>query len=148
MLQRSIKKESWQWSYHIYLQLIWDTQYTFLKFVTPEVRISILNWWDMMSGSFGWQLQMEALDNLMLRGHTLVNQCCMCYCNEDIVDHLLLHCPVAHSLWMHMLQLFGIQWAMPGSMESLVFCWSYWLGKFNSNIWNLVPSCLMWIVWT
>ena len=40
-----------------------------------------------------------------------------------------------------------IQWVMPGSVESLVFCWSNWLGKFPSNIWNMVPGCLMWVVW-
>ena len=63
------------------------------------------------------------------------------------MDHLLLHCPVAHSLWVHMLQVFGIQWVMPGFVESLVFCWSYWLGKFNSDIRNIVLCYLMWIVW-
>ena len=36
---------------------------------------------------------------------------------------------------------------MPGSVDSLVYCWSNWLGKFNSDIWNMVPGCLMWIVW-
>ena len=36
---------------------------------------------------------------------------------------------------------------MPGSVESLVYCWSFWLGKFNSDIRNMVPTCLMWIVW-
>ena len=36
---------------------------------------------------------------------------------------------------------------MPGSVESLVFCWSNWLGKFSLDIWNMVPSCLMWVVW-
>ena len=63
------------------------------------------------------------------------------------MDHLLLHCHVPHSLWVQMLQVFGIQWIMLGSMESLVFCWSYWLGKFNSDIWNMVFGCLMWVVW-
>ena len=63
------------------------------------------------------------------------------------MDHLLLHCPVAHLLQIQMLQVFGIQWVMPGSVESLVSCWSYWLGKFTSNIWNIVPGCLMWVVW-
>ena len=29
-----------------------------------------------------------------------------------------------------------------------MYCWSFWLGKFNSDIWNMVPGCLMWIVWT
>lgn len=72
----------------------------------------------------------------------------MCHWNEETVDHLLLHCPVAHSLWVYMFQIFGTQWVMPGFVERLVYCWSFWLGKFNSYIWNMVPSCLMWIVWT
>ena len=92
--------------------------------------------------------QILTLDNLMLRGRILVNRCCMCHHNEETVDHLLLHCPVAHSLWVYMYQIFGIQWVIPGSVESLVNCWSYWLGKFNSDIWNMVPDCLMWIIWT
>ena len=33
------------------------------------------------------------------------------------MDHLLLHCHVAHSLWVRMLQVFGIQWVMPGSVD-------------------------------
>ena len=36
---------------------------------------------------------------------------------------------------------------MPDSVESLVFCWSYWLGKFALDIWNMVSDCLMWVVW-
>ena len=46
-----------------------------------------------------------------------------------------------------MLQAFGIHWVMPGSMAGLLSCWHQWLGKHNSDIWNLVPGCLMWIVW-
>ena len=42
--------------------------------------------------------QILTLDNLMLKGCILVNRCCMCHRNEETVDHLLLHCPVAHSL--------------------------------------------------
>ena len=30
-----------------------------------------------------------------LRGLPLANRFCMCYCNDETVDHLLLHCPVA-----------------------------------------------------
>ena len=78
--------------------------------------------------------QILTLDNLMLKRRILVNRCYMCHRNEETVDHLLLHCPVAHSLWLYMFQIFGIQWVMPGSMESLVYCWSFWLGKFNSDI--------------
>ena len=67
--------------------------------------------------------QILTLDNLMLRGHPLANRCCMCCCNEEFVDHLLIFCPVAHSLWMYMLQLFGIDWVIPGSVADLLFCW-------------------------
>ena len=91
--------------------------------------------------------RIPTLDDLMLRGLPLVNRCCMCYCNEEFVDLLLLHCPVAHSLWVQMLQVFGIQWVMPGLVESLVFCCSNFLGKFSSDIWNMVPGYLMWVVW-
>ena len=84
---------------------------------------------------------------LMLRGRPLANRCCMCCCDGESVDHLLVHCPVTHTLWTFMLQAFGIHWVMPGSVASLLFCWHQWLGKHNSNIWNLIPGCLMWIVW-
>ena len=81
----------------------------------------------------------------MLRGRPLVNRFCMC-CDEESVDHLLLHCLVTHILWTFKLQAFGIHWVMPGSVTGLLSCWYQWLGKHNSNIWNLIPRCLMWIV--
>ena len=83
----------------------------------------------------------------MLRGRPLASWCCMCCCDGESVDHLLLHCPVTHSLWTFMIQAFGIHWIMPGSVASLLSCWHQWLGNLNSDIWNLVPGCLMWIVW-
>ena len=43
------------------------------------------------------------LDNLMLKGRPLANRCCMCCCEGESVDHLLLHCPVTHTLWTFML---------------------------------------------
>ena len=92
--------------------------------------------------------QILTLDNLILRGRPLANRCCMCCCNEESVDHLLLFYPIAHSLWTHMLRLFGIDWIMPSLVADLLFCWYHWLGKHSSDIWNLVPSCLMWTIWT
>ena len=87
--------------------------------------------------------QILTLDNLMLRGRPLANQCYLYCCNAESVDHLLLFCPIAHSLWMYMLRLFRIDWVMPGSIEDLLFCWFHWLEKHNSDIWDLVPDCLM-----
>ena len=69
----------------------------------------------------------------MLCGLPLVNLCCLCCCNEESMNHLLIFCLVAHSMWMYMLQLFGIDWVMPGSIVDLLFCWYHWLGKHISN---------------
>ena len=91
--------------------------------------------------------QILTLDNLMLHGHSLANRCCMCSCNKESMDHLLTFCPVAHSLWMYMFWLFGTTWVMPGSVADLLFCWYHWLGKHNSDIWNLVLGSLMWTIW-
>ena len=38
-------------------------------------------------------------DNLMRRGYTMVGWYCMCQCDGETVDHLLLHCPAIQSLW-------------------------------------------------
>ena len=32
-------------------------------------------------------------------------------------------------------------------MAGLLSCWHQWLRNHNSDIWNLVPGCLIWIVW-
>ena len=84
---------------------------------------------------------------VMLRGLPLANRCFMCCCDRESVDHSLAHCPVTHTLWTFMLQAFGIHWVMPRSVAGLLFCWHQWLGKHNSNIWNLILGCLTWIVW-
>ena len=67
----------------------------------------------------------------------------MCCCTTESMDHLLLHCPVAYSLWVQMLQVFGIQWVMPGSVESLVFVGVIGWGNFlrTYGIWFLAVWC-------
>ena len=72
---------------------------------------------------------------------------CIFCCNMESVDHLLLFCLITHSLWVSMLRLFGIDWVMPGSVVELLFSWYHWIGKYISDIWDLVPGCLMWTVW-
>ena len=34
----------------------------------------------------------------------------VCVVVKELVDHLLLHCPVTHTLWTFMLQAFDIHW--------------------------------------
>ena len=47
-----------------------------------------------------------SIDNL--GGLPLVNWCCLCRCDGETVDNLLLHCKFAHALWSEVFLLFGI----------------------------------------
>ena len=86
-------------------------------------------------------------DNLMRRGYMMAERCCMCCCDGETVDHLLLHCSLAQVLWSFVLMAFGIHWVTPRSVVDLLLGWRNWFGKHHSSIWNLVPSYLMWSVW-
>ena len=73
--------------------------------------------------------------------------CCMCRCNEETIAHLLLHCPMAGMLWSWIFRAYGISWVISGNVADMLFSWWNGLGRHSSDIWNLVPLCLMWIVW-
>ena len=73
--------------------------------------------------------------------------CIMCrHCGET-VDHLLLHCEMAYRLWSFVFITFGLSWVIPRSIPDLLFGWWNWLGKHLSQIWNLVPLCILWCIW-
>ena len=88
-----------------------------------------------------------AIDNIFLRALSLVNWCCLCRCDEVNVDHLVLHCKYAYAFWCEVFLMFGIQWMMPKTIAALLFGWRNWLGKHFSKIWNMVPTCLMRLIW-
>ena len=87
------------------------------------------------------------IDNLVKKNLPRVNWCCLCRGDEETADHLLLHCKFAHALWSEVFLMFGVQWVMPSTIVSLLFTWRNWLGNYTSNVWNMVPMCLMWLVW-
>uniref|UniRef100_A0A2N9ESY8 PARP catalytic domain-containing protein n=1 Tax=Fagus sylvatica TaxID=28930 RepID=A0A2N9ESY8_FAGSY len=86
-------------------------------------------------------------DNLMRRGYTMAGWCCMCCCDGETVDHLLLHCSAAQKLWNFVFLTFRVHWVLPRQVADLLFGWHNWFGKHHSHIWNLIPLCLMWTVW-
>ena len=48
------------------------------------------------------------IDNLVKRGKSLVNRCCLCCCDGESMDHLLLDCKFSHALWCEAFAEFGI----------------------------------------
>ena len=86
-------------------------------------------------------------DNLRRRGVVMVGWCCLCRGNDETVAHLLLHCPMAREVWSYIFRLFGVDWVMSGSVLDHVAGWRNWFGKHYSEVWNLVPACVMWSLW-
>ena len=45
----------------------------------------------------------------------------------------------ASLLWS---RYFGVSWVLPKRVFDLLAGWRNWLGKYSSNVWNLVPHVL------
>ena len=73
--------------------------------------------------------------------------CCLCRCSGESVVHHLLHFGEVSWLWSLALRLFSVALVLPKKVINLLAGWKNWLGKQRSNIWNLVPHCVMWIIW-
>jgi hypothetical protein len=63
------------------------------------------------------------LDNLKKRHVILVDRCCICKRNEELVDHLLLHYDVAYALWSALFTRFGMSWVLRGRVIDFFTCW-------------------------
>lgn len=100
---------------------------------------------------FTWLVHHNSLltqDNLERKGRTLVNRCCMCKKELEIINHLFLHCSVAHSIWDVFLSGFGVG-RPPGDdikdafkdRDRTDFTMA---GNF---IWNILPYVICWNIW-
>ena len=99
---------------------------------------------------FVWSASLEkilTLDNLRRRQVIMVNRCCPCKLDGESVDHLLLHCEVARSLWNTIMSHFGLSWVMPNSVLDLMACWWSTGNSRSAVAWKMVPLCLMWCIW-
>lgn len=82
------------------------------------------------------------MDNLRKKSIISVSFCCLCKREEEIVDHLLLHCSFAKVV-EYDFALFGVQWVMPRGVVTL--CFSRYP---NSGIWKaILHFFFMWCIW-
>ena len=100
---------------------------------------------------FAWEATWEkilTLDRLQMRGWQLPNCCFLCGCEEENVNHILLHCTVVRTLWEIAFALFGVQWVFPERVKEALFCWQgSFVGKKRKKIWKSIPLCIFWTVW-
>ena len=56
------------------------------------------------------------IDNLKKRHLIVINRCYLCKSDRETIDHLLLHCEIAHTLWYAIFSRFGLSWVMPSGV--------------------------------
>ena len=82
-----------------------------------------------------------------MRGWQLPNRCFFCGCEEENINHILLHCTVVRALWEIAFALFGVQWVSPEKVKEALFCWrGPFVGKKRKKIWKSIPLCIFWTV--
>ncbi|RVX12468.1 putative clathrin assembly protein [Vitis vinifera] len=65
---------------------------------------------------FAWEAgwgKILTLDRLQKRGWQFPNRCFLCVCEEESVNHILLHCMVVRALWDIVFALVGVHWVFP-----------------------------------
>ena len=114
-------------------QLIWSTW--------VPTKMSFFAW----EASWGKVL---TLDQIKKRGRALANRCFLCGNDEETIDHLLLHCPVARLLWDLLLAIFGVYWVFPKSVSETLISWcGTCVGKRRKKAWMAAPLTLFWTIW-
>ncbi|RVW36857.1 hypothetical protein CK203_113738 [Vitis vinifera] len=67
---------------------------------------------------FAWEAtwgKVLTLDRLQRRGWQFPNRCFLCGCEEETINHILIHCTMAKGLWDIILALCGVQWVKENS---------------------------------
>ncbi|RVW47057.1 putative ribonuclease H protein [Vitis vinifera] len=69
---------------------------------------------------FTWEAtwgKVLTLDRLQIRGVQLPNCCFLCGCEEENVNHILIHCIMARALWDIILGLVDVKWVFPETVK-------------------------------
>ena len=100
---------------------------------------------------FAWEAtwgKVLTLDRLQRRGWQFPNCCFLCGCEEETINHILIHCTVVRVLWDIILGLFGVQWAFPESVKEVLFSWKgSFVGKKRKKLWKSILLYIFWTIW-
>ena len=92
---------------------------------------------------FAWEAtwgKVLTLDRLQKRGWQLPNRCFLCGCEEETVNHILIHCIVVKVLWDMICALFGVQWVFPETVKEVLLSWrGPFVGEKRKKIWKSIP---------
>ena len=84
------------------------------------------------------------MDQLKRRGFSLANMCPLCWKDEEIIEHLLLQCPMVRGIWSFLLTSVGVAWVI----KDWFFSWnSIPIRKSQRKAWSAATFCLFWAIW-
>ena len=72
---------------------------------------------------FAWEAtwgKVLTLDRLQRRGLQLPNCCFLCGCEEESVNHILIHCTVVRVLWDIVFGLVDVKWVFPETVKEVL----------------------------
>ena len=102
-------------------------------------------------GFFAWEASWGKVltqDQLKRRGWILANRCFLCCDEEEMINHILVHCPKVRVLWDLVYSLFGVNWVLPLTVRDTLIGWSAsFVDKKRGKAWRAAPLCLFWTVW-
>ena len=130
---------------------------SFYKALTPESN-SHFPWRKIWSHKappkasfFVWTASLDKIlttDNLRKRRIIIADWCCMCKGEGESVNHLLLHCEVARTLWNEVFVRLAMVWVMPKTVEATLASWPSIRGRQPIRaMWKMIPICILWSLW-
>lgn len=109
-----------------FLDLIW-------KNISP-LKVQFLGW-------LVWKGRIKTSSYLQWLGVLGANMSNLCiFCNTDLetLDHVLIGCPLIWKVWSHLMNWWGIHWAIPGSVVGLL---DWWTGGLALSIKSWKQDC-------
>ena len=83
---------------------------------------------------------MVATRMVQRRGVQLPNCCFLCGCEEENVNHILIHCIVVRALWDIVLGLVNVKWVFPETVKEVLISWrGPFVGKKRKKVGDSIP---------
>ena len=96
--------------------------------------------------SFCWVACLQkilTMDQVRRKNYIIVNKCPLCLNEEETTYHLLIHSKYAHEVWVSIVDMFDMSWAMPCTVMELFQWWKYRASSIQGCIYD---SCLFMLV--
>eukprot|EP00268_Persea_americana_P020191 TRINITY_DN20423_c0_g2_i1.p1 TRINITY_DN20423_c0_g2~~TRINITY_DN20423_c0_g2_i1.p1 ORF type:complete len:102 (-),score=3.72 TRINITY_DN20423_c0_g2_i1:199-504(-) len=78
----------------------------------------------------------------------IINACPMCLADEETVDHLLLGCKTAYSIWIAALSWFGLSWTFLKTLLDHLNAWKLMSGATKGKqLWMTFFLATLWVIW-